>query len=117
MAKGSIKHFLRSMTARSFLALGLMSAGNSMAADSADVDRLTSYAVMLGRGVACGMGIQDKMSRVGGWIDSTFEGRERSMYLVIFSNGVRHHADMQKRGETPDSCGAVRQAYLSFPWP
>jgi hypothetical protein len=43
------------------------------AASSSDVDKLTTYAVVLGRGIGCSApGAQDGMSRVGRWMDRKF---------------------------------------------
>ena len=91
----------------------------ALAASEADIDKLTTYATILGRAVACGNSIEAPMSRVGRWIDKKFPSgsNDQRIYLPIFMEGVRHHAKMQKDGESPDSCSSVTQTFSTFPWP
>jgi hypothetical protein len=44
----------------------------AIAASQADIDKLTTYAVVLGRAVACGANLDDASRRVGRWMDRTF---------------------------------------------
>ncbi len=102
------------------IALFLISgAGPSFAASDSDIDKLTTYAVILGRAVACGAVIEPAMKRVGRWMDSIFPpgSRDQQTYLPIFSEGVLYHAQQQKDGKSPDSCSAVLRTFESFPWP
>jgi hypothetical protein len=91
----------------------------ALAASAADVDRLTTYAVILGRGVACGAPTHDASSRVGRWMDRTFPpgSQDQKTYLPIFMQGVQYHAQQQKDGKSPDSCATVRRNFGTFPWP
>jgi hypothetical protein len=71
----------------------------ALAASAADVDRMTTYAVILGPGIACGASHDEASRRVGRWL------------------GVRYHAEQQRDGKSPDSCATVRRNFSSFPWP
>lgn len=90
----------------------------ALAASETDIDKLTTYATILGRAVACGNSIKAPMSRVGRWIDKKFppDSNDQKIYLPIFMEGVRHHAKMQKDGKSPDNCSSVTQIFSTFPW-
>jgi hypothetical protein len=87
------------------------------AATDEDVDRLTTYAVVLGRAIACGVDVKDASSRVGSWMDRTFSNKEKAMYLAIFAEGMKYHAEQQRAGRSPDSCTSVRNSFAKIPWP
>lgn len=89
------------------------------AASSEDIDKLTTYAVILGRAVACDADVDDASRRVGRWMDGAFPpgSSEQGTYLSIFMEGMRYHALQQREGNSPDSCAAVRSALNKFPWP
>ncbi|HRH88227.1 MAG TPA: hypothetical protein PLO41_15375 [Rubrivivax sp.] len=97
----------------------LVSPHIASAASSGDIDKLTTYATILGRAVACGNSIDEPMRRVGRWMDRTFPpgSSDQKAYLPVFMDGVRYHAQMQKDGRSPDSCSAVQRAFNGFPWP
>jgi hypothetical protein len=92
---------------------------NAMAASSADIDKLTTYAVILGRATACGANVDDASRRVGRWMDRTFPpgSKDQQIYLPIFMEGMRHHVQQQNEGKSPDSCFSVLRSFNSFPWP
>lgn len=83
----------------------------------AKVDRMTSYATMLGRAAGCGHDTRSEARRVGLWLDAAFTTEQRRVQLPIFTAGVERQASAQKRGATPDSCARVREAFARFPWP
>jgi hypothetical protein len=87
------------------------------AADPRDVDALTTYAVLLGRAVACGVDTDDASRRVGRWMDKRFTPEDQKTYLPVFAIGTRYHAQMQKDGKSPDSCAKVRSEFAKIPWP
>ncbi|MGY6274994.1 hypothetical protein [Methylomonas sp. MgM2] len=91
----------------------------AIAASSSDTDKLTSYAVILGRAAACGIDTTDASSRVGGWMDRVFPpgSQDQIIFLPIFMEGMRYHAQQQASGNSPDSCSAVRRAFDGMPWP
>jgi hypothetical protein len=79
------------------------------------VDRMTTYAVVIGRAVACGApNTQDAFSRVGKWMDAQNLTKQ---YLAVFAAGVKQAAEQQRDGSTPDACSKVKSVFASFPWP
>ncbi len=97
----------------------LASSPEVLGASSKDIDRMTTYAVVLGRTVACGADITDASRRVGRWMDVKFPpgSQDQKTFLPIFIQGVEYHAQQQKEGKSPDSCAAVLRNFKSFPWP
>ena len=90
---------------------------NSFAASPSDIDNLTTYAVLIGRGIGCGFNMRSEMRQVGAWIDRTFYGQEKSMYLKLFMAGVEHNAAEQAAGRSPDSCSSLRDTLNRVDWP
>ncbi len=90
-----------------------------MGASDADVDKLTTYAVILGRAAGCGIDTTVATGRVGRWMDRVFPpgSRDQQTYVPIFLEGMRYHAQQQIEGKSPDSCAAVRRSLDGFPWP
>ena len=81
----------------------------------AAIDRLTTYASIIGRGMACKVpSASNNAARVGAWMNR--EGLAKQ-YGVAFLEGIRIAAEQQYRGETPDSCSTVTSRFESFPWP
>lgn len=102
------------------LCIGVLASSTAaLGASSQDIDRMTTYAVVLGRAVACGADITDASRRVGRWMDVKFPpgSQDLKTYLPIFVNGVEYHAQQQKDGKSPDSCAAVLRNFKGFPWP
>jgi len=99
--------------------LSIALSSTALAATPADVDKMTTYAVVLGRSVACGADIKVPMRRVGIWMDKKFPpgSMDQKKYLPVFMKGVSYNAEEQKQGRSPDSCPAVLEAYRTFPWP
>ncbi|PLY57301.1 hypothetical protein HBH1_04393 [Herbaspirillum sp. BH-1] len=92
---------------------------SAYAATDSDIDKMTTYSVVLGRGVACGLDIKDAMEKVGKWVDIHFSpgSDDQKIYLPVFMEGVKYHAQQQKNGNSPDDCTKVRQIFAGFPWP
>lgn len=90
---------------------------SSFAASPSDIDNLTTYAVLIGRGIGCGFNMRSEMRQVGAWIDRTFYGQEKSMYLKLFMAGVEHNASEQAAGRSPDSCSSLRGTLNRVDWP
>lgn len=97
----------------------LFASVRTMAASEANIDRLTTYAVIIGRAVACGVDTGDAMQRVGAWMDNKFPpgSSDQKTYLPIFMNGVMYHADQQANGKSPDTCSQVTNAFRKTQWP
>lgn len=91
----------------------------SSAASDSDIDKLTTYATVLGRGIACGADTSSASRRIGAWMDRTFPpgSSDQRTYLPIFMEGTRYAAEQQKSGNSPDSCPQVLRTFSSFPWP
>lgn len=89
------------------------------AASSKNIDKLTSYSVILGRAAACGGDIEIPSRRVGAWMDKIFPpgSADQKTYLPIFTEGMLYHAQQQAAGKSPDSCSSVLNTLRGFPWP
>lgn len=115
------KHTLNCMknALLSVAAVAGMASGAASAASSADIDRLTTYAVVLGRAVGCQIDATNAYSRVGRWMDRAFPpgSEDQKTYLPVFIVGVKHNAEQQAAGRSPDSCSSVRRTLDGFPWP
>ena len=84
---------------------------------SAKVDRMTSYATIIGRAIGCGVDTAAETRRVGLWLDATFTGEQRKVYLPTFAAGMKMHAQAQRAGSSPDSCATVRDQFARVHWP
>lgn len=84
-----------------------------------DIDKLTTYAVILGRAIGCGADVSSASRRVGLWMDKVFPpgSADQQTYLPIFIGGTRYHAEQQRLGKSPDSCSSTLQSFSGFPWP
>jgi hypothetical protein len=87
------------------------------ATDRRDIDKMTTYAVIMGRGMACGASWRGAYDRVSDWLVTTFSGTEGAMLAMIFVEGMRYHAEQQSKGLSPDNCSAVRATFHQMPWP
>lgn len=96
-----------------FALLTALSINSAHAASDADVNKLTTYAVMLGRAAGCGLSVDSEASQVGSWMDRRFKpgSSDQRTYLPIFMAGVRENADRQAKGLSPDDCGTVREQF------
>lgn len=81
------------------------------------VDAMTTFAVILGRAIGCGVDVEKPANKVAIWMDNTFSNKERATYLPVFAFGVEHHMKQQQSGKSPDSCRAVKSTYNSMEWP
>ena len=70
------------------------------------VDAMTTFAVILGRAIGCGVDVEKPANKVAIWMDNTFSNKERATYLPVFAFGVEHHMKQQQSGKSPDSCRA-----------
>jgi len=89
------------------------------AASKADIDKMTTYAVILGRASACGINADYASKRVGSWLDRKFPpgSQDQKTYLPIFIQGMKYHADQQAKGNSPDTCSQVRSSFRKMQWP
>lgn len=96
---------------------GASGAGGGM--NRSAVDRLTTYAVLLGRGVGCGIDTGPQMARVGSWLDRVAPpgSSDQQIFLPMFMAGVEQNARAQSQGRSPDNCNTVARAIRQHPWP
>jgi hypothetical protein len=101
-----------------FLMLMLEVSGAS-AASQRDIDKLTTYAVVLGRAAACGGDIQGPTRRVGIWMDRVFPpgSSDQKVYLPVFMEGMQYNAQQQASGSSPNSCSTVLKELRGFRCP
>lgn len=81
-----------------------------------DIDRLTTFAVMLGRAVGCGLPVaRSANSQIGQWMDLHFPpgSRAQRTYAPVFMLGVLQNAEDQRLGRAPDSCDTVSEFFES----
>ena len=99
--------------------VSLFAPEQTQAATKADIDRMTSYAVIIGRATACGVDTENALRRVGAWMDRRFPpgSSDQKTYLPIFVKGVQYHAEQQAKGNNPDSCSQVRSTFRKMQWP
>lgn len=92
---------------------------SSNAVTDTDIDKLTTYAVLIGRAIAYGTDTSYASSRAGAWMDKKFlpGSKDQQIYLPIFVAGVKHHAEQQKNGNSPDSCSTVSHQFSLVNWP
>jgi len=112
----ALRHSLAHLTA-AIIALSTGGAEPVYAASDADIDRLTTYATILGRATACGIDVDGPSRRVGRWIDNTFTGQERAAYLNVFIEGMYWNAQRQASGQSPDTCADVTRVMRTMAWP
>ncbi len=86
------------------------------AADTAtDMDRVATYADLLGRGIGCGFGMKEQTRRVGSWIDRTFAGPDVGQARALFVTSMQQGAREQSRSE--ESCARLRSTLDEVAWP
>ncbi len=101
------------------ISITLISSTPAIGASNNDVDKLTTYAVMLGRALACGVNTKTAASKVGYWMDRVFPpgSEDQITYLPIFLEGIKHNAEQQSSGNSPDSCSDVKRSFNAIQWP
>lgn len=102
-----------------FVGVLVLMLGTAHAADPANVDKLTTYATMLGRGMGCGIDVKDGSTKVLHWMDQAFPpgSEDQKTYLPVLFMGTKFAMEQQLAGKGPDTCKAVREALNGFPWP
>lgn len=85
----------------------------------AEVDRLTSDAVLLGRAIGCHLDVEAQSRRVGAWLDRVAPpgSRDQQVYLPMLMAGMRENAQAQSSGRSPDTCDEVAAAVQGHDWP
>ncbi len=85
----------------------------------ADMDRLTTDAVLLGRGIGCGITVSRQSGRVGAWLDKVAPpgSDNHQLMLNVLMAGMAQNAQAQVSGSSPDGCGEVAEAIQGHRWP
>ena len=78
---------------------------------------VTTYAVYIGRAVACDQKINLPMEAVGAWMDECFIPSERPAQLQLFTAGTTLNAENQRSGKSPDGCREVARVFREVTWP
>lgn len=83
------------------------------------IDRVSTYAVLIGRGAACGIDTRGPAGRVGAWLDRVAPpgSAAQQTLLPMLMQQSRYHAEQQASGNTPDDCATVARAIRGHPWP
>jgi hypothetical protein len=116
--RGSGMHGRRWMAIVGALLLGTSLTQGARAASEAEIERLSSLALLLGRGIGCRLDTNRASAVIGSWFDKTFPpgtaAQER--YLPVFAEEVEQHAREQRTGGSPDSCADVAHAFYTMRW-
>ncbi|MGH6944251.1 MAG: hypothetical protein ACREH6_08540 [Geminicoccaceae bacterium] len=91
---------------------------DARAASDADIDRMSNFALLLGRGIGCELDTHRAADMVGAWLERTFPpgSPDQKRYLSMFMEGVRSHAAQQQSGRSPDSCTDIARAFETMRW-
>lgn len=87
--------------------------------DSNDINKLTSYAVIIGRAIGCSINTDVAVNKVTSWLDKRFPpgSVDQKRYLPVFMGGIKYHVENQVNGNSPDNCSTVRREYGLMEWP
>lgn len=86
----------------------------SYAVSNENIDKLTTYAVIIGRATACGIDTKEFGDKVGKWFDKTFTRKEQAIYIKVFEIGIYHSAQVQSDGQSPDSCYTIQKEVTRY---
>jgi hypothetical protein len=100
------------------LLLGNSLAQPAHAASEAEVERLSSFAMVLGRGIGCNLDTKRAAAVLNQWFDKAFPpgSGEQEHYLPRFAAEVEQYRLQQHSGDSPDSCADVAQAFYTLRW-
>jgi hypothetical protein len=100
------------------LLLGAATAPVAPAASETEVERLSSFALLLGRGIGCNLDTKRAARAISSWFERTFpaDSGEQERYLPVFAGEVERHARQQRGGGSPDSCADVAHAFYTMRW-
>lgn len=98
------------------LAINLLLPNAAISATEGDIDKLTTYASIMGRAVGCGINTEKEMGKVGAWMDSAFDLESKPMFMLLFMQGVQMNAQTQMSGNSPDSCSDISKSYSKMSW-
>lgn len=81
------------------------------------MDRLTTYASVLGRGMGCRISVAPAAERVTHWMYRSFGAEDLKVAQVVFLTGTELAARQQMSGQSPDTCASLVSTIETFPWP
>lgn len=107
------------LTAKKIIFGTALLAVSSIALANQNVDKMTTYSVLLGRAIGCGMDVEKQMERVGTWMDKVFPpgSSDQKALLPIFIQGIMDNSKAQADGKSPDTCSQVRATISKTKWP
>lgn len=107
------------MTVKKILAGATIWAICNIAFANQNVDKMTTYSVLLGRAIGCGMDVEKQMVQVGSWMDKVFPpgSSDQKVLLPIFIKGIMDNSKAQANGNSPDSCSQIRSSISKTKWP
>lgn len=88
------------------------------AASEKDIDKMTTFAVILGLAIGCGIDTAQASKAAGSWFDRRFPpgSKDQKTYLPIFTEGIKMHAQNQASGRSPDTCADVSRQFKLMKW-
>lgn len=109
---------------RQFLCVALLAAllcgaavTRSAAEPASDMDKVTTYAELLGRGISCGFDMKEQTRRVGTWIDHTFTGQDMGLARKQFVTGMQQGVKKQAAEPAEESCPRLQKTLNEVTWP
>jgi len=91
-------------------------AGKAYSHNIDDRNKLSNYAAVSGKAIACREKLGNKTNRVISWIYMTFGG-DSEMYAQIFAELQANTIEQQSSGTTNESCESVRKQLSRVVWP
>lgn len=73
------------------------------------VDIVTTNATILGRAVGCGISIKEESLMMGEWLKENAQKDRHREILLIYMMGLTHNAELQAKGQSPDSCATIKR--------
>jgi len=106
------------VAAFTMLLVGMAVAPAAQAASEAEIERLSSFAMVLGRGIGCNLDTKRAAVMLENWFDKAFPpgSGEQEQYRPVFAAEVKQYARQQRSGDSPDSCADVAQAFYTLRW-
>lgn len=79
--------------------------------------KMIDYAIMIGRGIACGLDVDYPVHAVNNWIRRNLSARQAGSATKIAAVTMYAAAAQQRSGGTADTCSSIRRAFPKISWP